>query len=1299
MATQRPADYGSFERVLEIYTGLFKAAADAQGTDYWVGKVEDPETPWTYDQVADSFFDQAYVQALYQNGDGSPLAGNAFLLALYQNIFKVETPDAGGFEYWQGVMSNMGITDYTSEGVGSLVLQMLDGMWEEPGADDTPEEIALRADTQAFYSNLIDASVAFYNSQEGMTPFDELSAEDQAAFLAASSSLFDAITAESTPEEIDAAVQDATDAITPLSFELTQDANAGQALEGTTVTYSVTASKAVDADTTFTYSLSSSNSNVTGDDFTTATAGTVTILAGETSGTFEIGLATGDSPELAESYTITLSGASTSTTIATTIVDTSTADTEAPVVTVDQTFDYAENQEAGALIGTPIEASDNVGVTGFGIASGNDEGYFAIDAITGQISLTAAGAAAASNDYETTPNSFTLAVTATDATGNTSAATDVVLNVTDVDDVAPQFDTATRASSSITLFFDETMDPDSVPAASSFIVMKGGSTAVTVSTVTVSGNTVVLGLAAPLADADVIDVTYTPPATTPLQDVAGNDAATFAVTGVEKDVTPPTIAAQTFAYQENATAAGAVVASVVAEGGDVASFAITSGNGNNFFEIDSAGNISLTTAGLLATAASNDFETTPNTFALGVTATDNAGNTSAEGTITLDVTDDASDNLDAPIIASLTTGADPQPGVVLGSNNDDIISGLVSANPGETTFSSADFINTGDQGTNGDTLNIELRGANYTGGATLQNIENLQLTASTAAATFNALGLTSFNKVINNASPFALTVTNLGSNILNFDVGNIASGFGAGIYTYVAGTLTGSEVSTLTVTANVGLATAFENITFNDAVATSPNSFGEIVVDAKNGAGYFNIISDAQQTSINTITVKGTNAVGLNVADVAGNLEVTASTIEASANSGGVWVTGLGATGHTVTGGVGNDRFDFAANLDSTDTIDGNGGMDTLSANGAQLAAVTSAVKPTVTEVETLMVADDVGAVATTVNAALFGGAVNNVRIADQGAAGAAVTVFNGLKAAASGSANNIRFDGDLGANGGSYTFNILNASDAGTDNSVNLDMRGGATTATSTVVLNGVEHISIDTSKATGIQTFNITDTALTDLTVTGGQNVVINGAALDGAVSSIDASGLTGTASLNVQLNAAATVGAAVTTAGGADTIVGSSLNDNISTGGGIDTITGGTGADKLNAGIGNDTFIWASDTDSGVMTAGTTSTSTSTLDIVTVNAGDTINLAASNVTLATLGTLQVAGNLTTTVTAFTELQRVVGVFDETANTFTAGATGANAVMLSWDAAAADTTVDQSIVLVGVTDVSAIAAGVVTV
>ncbi|OBU77287.1 hypothetical protein CEP07_01040 [Cylindrospermopsis raciborskii S01] len=115
-------------------------------------------------------------------------------------------------------------------------------------------------------------------------------------------------------------------------------------------------------------------------------------------------------------------------------VNVTDVDDTAPVVNANQTFSYAEGKTANFQVGT-VTATDAVGVTSFAIASGNNSGFFAISN-SGVITLTAAGAAtsAASNDFETNPNTFTLGITASDAANNTSSPVNVTINVNDVDD-------------------------------------------------------------------------------------------------------------------------------------------------------------------------------------------------------------------------------------------------------------------------------------------------------------------------------------------------------------------------------------------------------------------------------------------------------------------------------------------------------------------------------------------------------------------------------------------------------------------------------------------------------------------------------------------------------------------------------------------------------------------------------------------------------------------------------------------------------------------------------------------------
>ncbi len=141
-----------------------------------------------------------------------------------------------------------------------------------------------------------------------------------------------------------------------------------------------------------------------------------------------------------------------------------TGDGVAPTVTASQSFNYAENQVAGAVVGT-VAATDNTAVTAFRFsATGTNtsaDGYYTIDN-TGKISITAAGVAAgvANNDFEINPNQFTYGIQAGDAAGNWSTATNITLNVTDVDDTPPVLtgpsNGAGAAASSITVNENQT---------------------------------------------------------------------------------------------------------------------------------------------------------------------------------------------------------------------------------------------------------------------------------------------------------------------------------------------------------------------------------------------------------------------------------------------------------------------------------------------------------------------------------------------------------------------------------------------------------------------------------------------------------------------------------------------------------------------------------------------------------------------------------------------------------------------------------------------------------------------------
>ncbi|MEP3478069.1 MAG: DUF4347 domain-containing protein [Fuerstiella sp.] len=103
----------------------------------------------------------------------------------------------------------------------------------------------------------------------------------------------------------------------------------------------------------------------------------------------------------------------------------------APVVTVAQSFDIAETASGGALVGV-VEAIDaDVGevISNWMIVSGNDDGQFVLDAVTGELRLAINHILGLG-----VTDTYFLGITATDGT-NTSSTETVTVRVSDVDRV------------------------------------------------------------------------------------------------------------------------------------------------------------------------------------------------------------------------------------------------------------------------------------------------------------------------------------------------------------------------------------------------------------------------------------------------------------------------------------------------------------------------------------------------------------------------------------------------------------------------------------------------------------------------------------------------------------------------------------------------------------------------------------------------------------------------------------------------------------------------------------------------
>ncbi|MCF6207655.1 MAG: Ig-like domain-containing protein, partial [Sulfurovum sp.] len=96
------------------------------------------------------------------------------------------------------------------------------------------------------------------------------------------------------------------------------------------------------------------------------------------------------------------------------------SDSNADSVNDAYSFTYSENSAAGTVIGQVVASDGDGDNIAFTIVKGNENGWFAIDSSTGEITLTPAGAAAVANDFESEPNTHALVVEASDGVNVTS---------------------------------------------------------------------------------------------------------------------------------------------------------------------------------------------------------------------------------------------------------------------------------------------------------------------------------------------------------------------------------------------------------------------------------------------------------------------------------------------------------------------------------------------------------------------------------------------------------------------------------------------------------------------------------------------------------------------------------------------------------------------------------------------------------------------------------------------------------------------------------------------------------------
>jgi Ca2+-binding RTX toxin-like protein len=556
---------------------------------------------------------------------------------------------------------------------------------------------------------------------------------------------------------------------------------------------------------------------------------------------------------------------------------------------------------------------------------------------------------------------------------------------------------------------------------------------------------------------------------------------------------------------------------------------------------------------------------------------------------------------------ALTVGVDNAKG---GSGDDLILATVDETTVANNTFSTADVI---DGGEGSDTLQLAVSAT------ATDRAYNPALISNTE--TFRIVNTSANNADVNLTTVAGLTGVEVSSSAQNVDITNITDSTTKLMAT--ANTGTGVETVSFAFKAAALLGTA------TDVDLTLTSNSGDVAVQT-NGAGIESMTITAigvntagryvgAAADLETLTVKGTGSLAVNVADMA-----AVTTLDATGNSGGVTynatasnatlkggtgndvltdgagndvITG-GAGNDTLTGGASNDNIDGGAGDDQIvlsavtkdDTVTGGEGTDTLSlAAGTTYSATVSAGSG----VSGFEVISNTGGATMTQNLSglgtnaittlsLGGGtgtatiqeaAITTVDTEDMGATGGAVL---GLKT--DGTADTLAVN--IGAAGGTrgltlaaVDYETLNIVSTGTDgNSVTLNDTDASYLAT------GATEIAARTA---ALAAKTVTD--LTTVNITGNKNLTVTDSAESTAVTTVNAADFTG-ATLNVNFNdsnaaitATANTGtsATITTGDGADTVTvgngGTALTNNITTGKGNDTITSGAGADTINAGAG--------------------------------------------------------------------------------------------------------------------------------
>ncbi|MEH1832935.1 MAG: DUF4214 domain-containing protein [Nostoc sp.] len=500
---------------------------------------------------------------------------------------------------------------------------------------------------------------------------------------------------------------------------------------------------------------------------------------------------------------------------------------------------------------------------------------------------------------------------------------------------------------------------------------------------------------------------------------------------------------------------------------------------------------------------------------------------------------------------------------LIGTANNDTIAG---ANTGTSTTDQIQATDKIDGGAGTDTF--QYIGAYGTAAVpTLLNVEKVELVTPTTGATIDFTGKTTGLKQV--------TIKGLSSTLAAFT----AKGLNGITFGVEGAPLTAGATPTTTITSlttDFGSTTTSANLSIKDATVTT--------VDLNTGSinaalTTLNIAADGLgNNSIKTLTLPTATTslkiTGAGTLDLGATTATTVSTIDASANTGGVKVA-VGVVNTTFTGGSGNDTLSSAlTNFDTSDKLDGGAGTtDTLILTGltvepttAQYTAI-NAVKNfevlnlsgtgiTVDASKVTAFPNDIFTLTSAGNIAVTGATASNTfTLAGTGSSLAGSTA-NTFALTGTGAANIVLQD--------TATISALNLTGVTTLNIAS--KKKDATTASNSITL------------GTGLGT---TNTSTVPIKVTGDSALTI------------------ATPTINVNIDATGFQGALTASGGGtggSNILIGGNGNDVLTGGAGGTTnrLVGGLGKDALTGGAGTDTFVFSiAGSNAGSFTGGTTDT----------------------------------------------------------------------------------------------------------